>query len=230
MGARVARRNGRSRVPAEGPATGDTSTDSVADAAPRTDATAGSASPAGALVEDLAPAGRADGAADDAPDTLSGLLAELGRHLESHAPDEVMVLLREEMERRELRAYSSGWRDAAAHYEPALQEARAAGGRALRLVGGVRGQAAVIPLRQQGRDTAGRRTEDRNGEGGAADERTARPGPTADGERGDRPQAPAPALVPKSRTSRVPTIPRLRPRSRRPAGGTAPVTPDGESL
>ncbi|MFB4422567.1 hypothetical protein C5F59_015895 [Streptomyces sp. QL37] len=231
----MVRRNGRSRVPAEEPAAGDGSTDPATD--PATDAVAASsdadtpAGPAGTLVEDLAPAGRrADDAPADAPDTLSGLLAALGRHLESHAPDEVVVLLREEMERRELRAYSSGWRDAAAHYEPALQEARAAGGRALRLVRGVPGQAAVIPLRQQDRDAADRHADDRNREGGGADGRTARPGPAADGERGDRPQGPAPALVPKSRTSRVPTIPRLRPPSRRPAGGTAPVTPDGESL
>lgn len=161
----------------------------------------------------------------DEPDTLSGLLAALGRHLESHAPDKVMVLLREEMERRELRAYSSGWRDAAAHYEPALQEARAAGGRGLRLVRRASGKAAVIPLRRQAGGTA-----DRARESDAADERTARTGPAAGGERPDRPAASAPALVPKSRSSRVPTIPRLRPPSRRPAAGTNSVTPDAEPL
>lgn len=157
-------------------------------------------------------------------DTLSGLLAALGRHLESHAPHEVMVLLREEMERRELRAYSSGWRDAAAEYEPVLQEARAAGGRTLRLVSRASGQAAVIPLRRQAGATA-----DRAGDDDAADERT---GPAAGGEQrgGARPAASAPALVPKSRSSRVPTIPRLRPPSRRPAGGAGRVTPDGEPL
>ncbi|MCX4770511.1 hypothetical protein [Streptomyces sp. NBC_01285] len=93
----------------------------------------------------------------DEPDTLSGLLAALGRHLETHAPDEVLVLLRGEMERRELRAYSSGWRDAAAQYEPALREARAAGGRTLRLVREASGQAAVIPFHRQAGRQAGRR-------------------------------------------------------------------------
>lgn len=133
------------------------------------------------------------------------------------------MLLREEMERRELRAYSSGWRDAAAQYEPVLQEARAAGGRTLRLVSRASGQAAVIPLRRQ---TGG--TADRAGEGEAADERT---GPAAGGGRGGTgPAASAPALVPKSRSSRVPTIPRLRPPTRRPAGGANRVTPDGEPL
>jgi hypothetical protein len=35
---------------------------------------------------------RVGGASADAPDTLSGFLAALGRHLESHAADEIMVL------------------------------------------------------------------------------------------------------------------------------------------
>ncbi|MFE4693655.1 hypothetical protein ACFRH6_26860 [Streptomyces sp. NPDC056749] len=212
-------RNGRSRIPAEeaeeaeGSAAGGAPGDSTADTPHATDAPAG--------------------APGHAPDTLTGLLAVLGGHLEGHAPDEVVVLLRDELERRELRAYSSGWRDAATHYEPALQEARAAGGRALRLVRGVPGQAAVIPLRQQGRDAADRSADGRSREGEAADGRTGRSAPAADGERGeraDRPQAPAPALVPKSRSSRVPTIPRLRPPPRRPAEDGAPVTPDGESV
>lgn len=160
----------------------------------------------------------------DEPDTLSGLLAALGRHLESHAPDEVVVLLREEMERRELRAYSSGWRDAAGQYEPVLQEARAAGSSTLRLVSKASGQAAVIPLRRQEGGAA-----DRAREGDAAEERTARTGPAAGGERRNRPAASAPALFPKSRSSRVPTIPRLRPPPRRPAAEANPVTP-GEPL
>ncbi|MGW0939216.1 hypothetical protein [Streptomyces sp. NPDC002666] len=225
-----------------------------ASAAPAPGSATEDATPAGSL----APTGRgADTGGNalpaDGPDTLSGLLAALGRHLESHAPDEVVVLLREEMERRELRAYSSGWRDAAAHYEPALQEARAAGGRALRLVRGVPGQAAVIPLRQQTGNTAGGNNADRNtADRGNADRdkadghaptrhaadapreddgpeaRTARTGSTDADERGGRP--PAPALVPKSRSSRVPTIPRLRPPSRRPGTDAAPVAPDGETV
>jgi hypothetical protein len=226
----VAGRDGRPRVPAEEPVTGDSSAEGVPADAP----TGTAVSP-----EDVSPAGRGAGAvaaldgdgSPQVPDTLSGLLAVVGRHLESHAPDEVMVLLREEMERRELRAYSSGWTDAAAHYEPALQEARAAGGRTLRLVRGASGQAAVIPLRQD-RNPADSRTDARARGVDGADERTAAPGPGAGGrgDRADRPEAPAPSLVPKSRSSRVPTIPRMRPASRRPAGGATPVSPDGESL
>ncbi len=230
-GARVVGRNGRSRIPVEevqeaerveetgeaeeteGSAARGAPADSTADTPPATDAPVGAA-----------------GTPGHAPDTLSGLLAVLGGHLESHAPDEVVVLLRDELERRELRAYSSGWRDAATHYEPALQEARAAGGRALRLVRGVPGQAAVIPLRQQGRDAADRGADGRSREGDPADGRTERSAPAAHGERAGRSQAPAPALVPKSRSSRVPTIPRLRPPPRRSAEGAAPVTPDGESV
>ncbi|MEU1349689.1 hypothetical protein ABZ438_04505 [Streptomyces sp. NPDC005786] len=217
----MAGREERPRIPAEEPV--------AEESAAGAEAPAEAATPAGSPAEAPPPADRtpdavpppADDPADE-PDTLSGLLAALGRHLESHAPGEVMVLLREEVERRELRAYSSGWRDAAAQYEPVLQEARAAGGRTLRLVSEASGQAAVIPLRRQAGGTA-----DRVREGDAAEER---PGPAADGERRSRPAASAPALVPKSRSSRVPTIPRLRPTSRRPAVDANPVTPDGEPL
>ncbi|WP_139131384.1 hypothetical protein [Streptomyces griseus] len=228
----MAGRDGRPRVPAAEPVTGDSPEEGAA-----ADAPTGAAVPADSLAQDVPPAGHGAGAAATSdgggsppvPDTLSGLLAVVGRHLESHAPDEIMVLLREEMERRELRAYSSGWSDAAAHYEPALHEARAAGGRTLRLVRDAVGQAAVIPLRQQDRNAAEPRTDDRARGGSGADGRTAAPRPEGEGERADRPPAPAPTLVPKSRSSRVPTIPRLRP-SRRPAGGATPVSPDGEPL
>ncbi|MFD7116399.1 hypothetical protein ACFWAA_04940 [Streptomyces sp. NPDC059922] len=65
-------------------------------------------------------------------------------------PRSSSYLLREEIERRELRAYASGWRDAADQYESALEQARAAAraGR-LRLVGRTPGQAAVIPFPQE---------------------------------------------------------------------------------
>ncbi|WP_328895795.1 hypothetical protein [Streptomyces sp. NBC_00236] len=228
----MAEREERPRIPAEEPATAEPAASVPAASVPATSAPAASAEaadPTGSSSGKLPPGDSAPDAAppsvgdpvDDA-DTLSGLLAALGRHLESHAPDEVVVLLREEMERRELRAYSNGWRDAAAQYEPALQEARAAGGRTLRLVSRATGQAAVIPLRRQPGGAADRARED-----DAAGERT---GPAADGERGTRPAASAPALVPKSRSSRVPTIPRLRPPSRRPSGDANRVTPDGEPL
>lgn len=219
---RVAGSEERPRIPAEEPAAEE----------PAVGAPAEVAAPAGSPAAGPPPADRTPdeapppvGGPAGQPDTLSGLLASLGRHLESHAPDEVVVLLREEMERRELRAYSSGWRDAAAQYEPVLREARAAGGRSLRLVREASGQAAVIPLRRQASGAA-----DRTREGDAAEERTARTGPAAGGERRSRPAASAPALVPKSRSSRVPTIPRLRPPSRRPAADANPVTPDGEPL
>ncbi|MEU8889226.1 hypothetical protein [Streptomyces sp. NPDC048442] len=48
---------------------------------------------------------------------LPELLGSLGRYLEQHMPQEVVVLLRAELERRELRAYASGWGDAVAAYE-----------------------------------------------------------------------------------------------------------------
>ncbi|MFE7568282.1 hypothetical protein ACFU76_15185 [Streptomyces sp. NPDC057539] len=85
------------------------------------------------------------------PGDLRALLDSLGRSLEDHEPAELVVLLREEIERRELRAYASGWRDAAEQYESALEQARATArsGR-LRLVGRTPGQAAVIPFPQEG--------------------------------------------------------------------------------
>ncbi|MFE4913232.1 hypothetical protein ACFRCX_17050 [Streptomyces sp. NPDC056652] len=93
---------------------------------------------------------RAGGPLIPPPGDLRALLDSLGRSLEDHAPEELVVLLREEIERRELRAYASGWRDAADQYESALKQARAAAraGR-LRLVGRTPGQAAVIPFPQE---------------------------------------------------------------------------------
>ncbi|MFG3406322.1 hypothetical protein [Streptomyces sp. NPDC048142] len=189
------------------------------------------------------------------PETYTALLAELGALLDSHEPHEVVVLLRAELERRELRAYSHGWRDAAAHYEPAVEAARAASRRTLRLVGAARtpGRAAVIPFRQEGRGG-----DFREPEGGAGEEGAARGGATrvagprergrsADGEprrdrtgtgeradpppRPPRPGAgPEPALVRKSRSSRVPTIPTLpTPRLRRREEGGKAGAPEDET-
>ncbi|MGX1883531.1 hypothetical protein [Streptomyces sp. NPDC055287] len=42
------------------------------------------------------------------PHDLPGLLASLGEYLEGHGPEELVVLLRTEIERRELRAYANG--------------------------------------------------------------------------------------------------------------------------
>ncbi|MCK8680329.1 hypothetical protein [Streptomyces lichenis] len=88
------------------------------------------------------------GLPEPVPD-LAAFLARLGRYLQDHEPEEVVVLLREELSRREFQAYVNGWRDAADEYEPALEEARRiAQGRRLRLVGRTPGQSAVIPFPQ----------------------------------------------------------------------------------
>ncbi|MEV6476231.1 hypothetical protein [Streptomyces sp. NPDC051657] len=203
-------------------------------------------------------------AGDPAPETYAALLAELGVLLDAHEPHEVVVLLRAELERRELRAYSHGWRDAADHFEPAVEAARAASLRTLRLVGRARGRAAVIPFRSEGRNgephEAGRggglppdgeRRGDGVPDGGRSDgEELRRDRPPTDRSPTDRPPAdrhsgsaprpsrpprtgggPEPALVPKSRNSRVPTIPtlpasRLRLPARPPAEGGGSATPD----
>ncbi|MFF5633861.1 hypothetical protein [Streptomyces sp. NPDC012825] len=90
---------------------------------------------------------------EDGPEVLSGdvpgLLSLLGGLLEDHTPDEIAVLLREEIERREFDAYASGWRDAAARFEPAPKDARPTRARPLRLVEHASGQAAVIPFPQK---------------------------------------------------------------------------------
>ncbi len=153
------------------------------------------------------------------------------------------MLLRAELERRELRAYSHGWRDAAAHFEPAVEAARTANLRTLRLVGRTPGRAAVIPFRHE--DRAGEPRDAEHGDGLPGDADRPHADRHAEGPRGesrpekaeprrDRPHAdrrsgpltgpprpartgPEPALVPKSRNSRVPTIPTLpAPRLRLP--------------
>ncbi|MFD4235569.1 hypothetical protein [Streptomyces sp. NPDC058542] len=218
-------------------------------------------------------------AGDPAPETYAALLAELGVLLDAHEPHEVVVLLRAELERRELRAYSHGWRDAADHFEPAVEAARAASLRTLRLVGRAQGRAAVIPFRSEDRNgephDAGRggglppdgeRRGDGVPDGGRSDgeelrrdrpptdrpptdrsptdrspaDRSPTGRPPADRHSGSAPRpsrpprtggGPEPALVPKSRNSRVPTIPtlpasRLRLPARPPAEGGGSATPD----
>lgn len=220
-------------------------------------------------------AGAAPPAGDPGPETYAALLAGLGELLDAHEPHEVVVLLRAELERRELRAYSHGWRDAADHFEPAVEAARAASLRTLRLVGRTPGRAAVIPFRPEGRNgephgagrgdglpADGERPGDGVPDGGRNDgeePRRDRPRAVDRNQAGDRPQSdrpqserpqsdrpagaprpsrpprtgggPEPALVPKSRNSRVPTIPtlpasRLRLPGRPSAEGGGSVTPD----
>ncbi|POG48789.1 hypothetical protein BV881_04445 [Streptomyces sp. ZL-24] len=213
------------------------------------------------------------------PETYAALLADLGALLDAHEPHEVVVLLRAELERRELRAYSHGWRDAAAHFEPAVEAARSANLRTLRLVGRTPGRAAVIPIRQEARGGDPREPDREDGlpddvaphvashagphaaphagprtDADADVDAQGPPGPRdGDGPEGGEPgtgrprtgrrsvpaprpartgSGPEPALVPKSRSSRVPTIPtlpapRLRLPPRRPAdGGRAAATED----
>ncbi|MGW1276599.1 hypothetical protein ACWD4V_06500 [Streptomyces tsukubensis] len=143
-------------------------------------------------------AGRAAAAAASAPsssrlpgtpsdDDLPGLLALVGHLLEAHSPDRIAVLLREELDRREVEAYAMGWRDAAAEYARALEEALAAAAtRPLRLVDRTPGQAAVIPFPQDfqspsGR-TAGHGGHGDTGEGRAVERERAR-GRTSRGHR-----------------------------------------------
>ncbi|GAA1521627.1 hypothetical protein GCM10009730_31670 [Streptomyces albidochromogenes] len=167
------------------------------------------------------------------PQDLPGLLASLGEYLEGHGPEELVVLLRTEIERRELRAYAHGWRDAAEEYDRALGHADRA--RRLSLVSRAPGRAAVIPFPQDGEDGEdaeegragqeepdGRDATERDTAAHPAETPAAGPPPPPPAE---EPAAPDPApvrdapasrrttratLVPKSRSSKVPTIPRLR--------------------
>ncbi|MFF9632716.1 hypothetical protein [Streptomyces fradiae] len=241
-----------------------------------------------------------DGSPDDSPDGLPGLpglLGLLGRLLEGHAPDEIALLLREELERREFKAYADGWRDAALHFTPLVEEARAARGRPLRLVDRTRGRGSVIPFPRDRRlpyaadpdpapkhpDPAPKRPApghgrkhgyEAAGDGATAEEPASRtaaePPPTAAAAPLDAPttptapaapgradpagpgpaaapashpagsdeassSAPRHAFVPKSRGSKVPTIPRIatprRPRRGQPGGGgraRQPSVPEDE--
>ncbi|MEU3598810.1 hypothetical protein ABZ714_08780, partial [Streptomyces sp. NPDC006798] len=98
-------------------------------------------------------------------DGLPELLALVGRLLEGHAPAEIAVLLREELDRREIEAYAKGWRDASDEYGPALEEALAAA-RPLRLVDRTPGQAAVIPFPYEPHDPGDPRGRRDSGDSG----------------------------------------------------------------
>ncbi|MEU5437449.1 hypothetical protein AB0G73_29315 [Streptomyces sp. NPDC020719] len=128
------------------------------------------------------PAEGADGPAGlpPVPDDLPGLLAALGTHLERHSAEELVVLLRAEVENRELRAYAAGWRDAAAQYQRALDEtASAARARSLRRAGRRPGRGEVIPLRRDLPQQAEPRSSSAPGE--SADEIPGTPGQRPDG-------------------------------------------------
>ncbi|XQE81588.1 hypothetical protein ACN24L_25280 [Streptomyces microflavus] len=103
------------------------------------------------------------------------------------------MLLRAELERRELRAYSHGWRDAAAHFEPAVEVARTANLRTLRLVGRTPGRAAVIPFRQEDRAGEPRDAEHVDGFPDEADRPHA--DRHAEGPRGEPPRKAEPAAT-----------------------------------
>ncbi|MGW7053358.1 hypothetical protein [Streptomyces sp. NPDC054887] len=162
------------------------------------------------------------------PQDLPGLLASLGEYLQGHGPDELVVLLRTEIERRELRAYANGWRDAAAEYDLTLRRADQA--RRLSVVSRTPGRAAVIPFPHDEHDehdthdthdghAADDPADDATGEAAGAATDGPAPAPSADAaDRDAAASRAAPAarrrtratLVPKSRSSKVPTIPRLR--------------------
>ncbi|WP_162824221.1 hypothetical protein [Peterkaempfera bronchialis] len=150
---------------------------------------------------------------------LPRLMARFGRLLEQYDPGDVVVMSREEYDRREAAAYAGGWQDAAEEHRQHIAAARWEGWlgrwRPLRVVGG---PGDVIPF------PAGRRLEEPNGvptggadAGEAAEEQRAP-------QRGAPPRTPSvkPSLSPKSRRSKSPTIPRLAPPTRkpRPAGET----------
>ncbi|MEW1546651.1 hypothetical protein [Streptomyces tsukubensis] len=168
-------------------------------------------------------AGRAAAAAASAPSSsrlpgtppdgdLPGLLALVGHLLEAHSPDRIAVLLREELDRREVEAYAMGWRDAAAEYAPALEEALAAAAtRPLRLVDRTPGQAAVIPFPQDFQSPSGHAA----GPGGPAD--------TGEGRAAERERARG--RTPRGRRSRT----GVPDGDAEEAGGTGQAGPGGET-
>ncbi|MGW6202703.1 hypothetical protein ACWF9B_03520 [Streptomyces sp. NPDC055089] len=104
------------------------------------------------------------------PSDLAQLLAAVGVLLGSHSADELVVLPREELERREFAAYGQGWRDAAAQY---LQRAEWADGLPAADAGDrTPGQAAVIPFRRRATHGA----QDAAQRGGAGPAGPTRPG------------------------------------------------------
>lgn len=153
-------------------------------------------------------------------EALPRLMAHLGRLLEEWGPGGIVMVSREEYDRREMAAYAAGWQDAAAEYQARIASARwegLLGRRPPRVVHGP-GEVIAFPL---GRRAATADEEVPAGHGDAEADEGLTDG-SADGRA--RPQAsalPAEAkttLVPKNRRSRAPTIPRLEHRTRQPRG------------
>ena len=192
--------------------------------------------------------GRGHGPDDDEDDELPRLMALLGRLLDRHGPGGVVVVSREEYERRELTAYACGWQDAADEYLPRITAARWEGRlgprRPLRLLDGP-GDVLPFPTARQpppgegdppagsaagaGHDASGHNApgHDTYGADGAVTGHLA--GPSDGPAPGPAAGAPRPVLPPKNRRSRAPTIPRLRPTPpRRPVPpGDGPAGGDG---
>jgi len=88
---------------------------------------------------------------------LPRLMARLGRLLEQHGPDGVIVMSREEYERRELAAYAGGWQDASEEYLQRVAAARWEGWlgrwRPLRAVDGP-GEVIPFPIPRRPADAA----------------------------------------------------------------------------
>ncbi|RDG35985.1 hypothetical protein DVH02_22425, partial [Streptomyces corynorhini] len=130
-----------------------------------------------------------------------GLLARLGEQLERHPPEDLVILSRGALERREFGAYADGWRDAVEAYDATLGAApgqapghapgqatgevgAAPGAPRLRLVERVPEPAPVVPPRRDGRP------ESREPGPVASGPRT--PGATASGPRERPPGVPPP--------------------------------------
>ncbi|MBW1601336.1 hypothetical protein JJV70_04300 [Streptomyces sp. JJ66] len=146
------------------------------------------------------------GEREDFDRDLRALLSTLDALAEDHSPADLVILPRAELERREFRAYASGWQDAEETLRPALEDARATRTRRLRVVPSDSGQADVLtfPLHQQGEHAVTEPLPE-------ADADAPPPPPAAPGAP-DGPPGPGPHFDRKRRRSRTPTIPPLHPR------------------
>ncbi|MFJ2215601.1 hypothetical protein ACIQVO_25215 [Streptomyces sp. NPDC101062] len=150
---------------------------------------------------------------------LPGLLARLHDRLERHRPEDLLLVTRDELGEREIKAYADGWRDAVAAYE---SERERAGTRPspprLRLVH--RGNAEPPPPKAPPKTPAKPSPKSSSkplprddvppepsaGAGASAAEPSTAPEPPPGA---DVSRSATAGLVPKNPSSRVPTIPRL---------------------
>ncbi|MGZ2358840.1 hypothetical protein LRE75_19390 [Streptomyces sp. 372A] len=173
------------------------------------------------------------------PGDLARLLAAVGVLLGSHEASDLVVMPREELERREYAAYGQGWRDAAAQYHqlPGWADGLPGADAGDRTPG----QAAVIPFRRRippgTREDARRNATDSAGPAPAgAHTGPARPAgdaaapsapglaaPSAPGLADPEPAAPAPAGGPADPAP--PETARAEPAAPAPAGGPADSAP-----